>query len=142
MGDAPGLNVLTAKCCACGRPLDPAGAYKSLRLGEIESYVCCPMCLDALHAGLVLTSFTLALGWFSRSSALLLMLLYAQSSSILPAADRAIDMLLRNVLMILACSRCGAIWSLDAIVRTGHASGDGQPIEAWPRYLIVLQNGR
>ncbi len=53
MGDAPGLNVLTAKCCACGRPLDPAGAYKSLRLGKTESYVCCPMCLDALQAGLV-----------------------------------------------------------------------------------------
>ncbi len=98
-----------------------------------------PASARALHAGLVLTSFTLALGWFSRSSALLLMLLYAQSSAILPEADRAIDMLLRNVLMILACSRCGAIWSLDAIVRTGHVSGDGQPIEAWPRYLIVLQ---
>ncbi len=53
MEESPALKVLTTRCCACGRPLEPASAYKRLELGEIESYVCCPMCLDALRAGLV-----------------------------------------------------------------------------------------
>ena len=91
-----------------------------------------------LDTALVLVSLTLAIGWFSRTSALVLMLLYAQSAMILPEADRAIDMLLRNVLMILALSGCGATWSLDALWRTGRWGPD-VVVPAWPRYLLVLQ---
>lgn len=92
-----------------------------------------------LHVGLVLASLCMTLGWFSRASALVLMLLYAQTEQILPEADRAIDMLLRNVLMILGLSSCGATWSLDALWRTGRLQGDGEPVPAWPRYLLVVQ---
>ncbi len=53
MADPGGLKVLATKCCACGRPLTPAEAYKRLEFGDIECFVCCPMCLDALHAGVV-----------------------------------------------------------------------------------------
>ncbi len=93
----------------------------------------------ALHAGLVLTSLCLTAGWFSRASAIVLMLLYAQAEQILPEADRGIDVLLRNVLMALGLSRCGAAWSLDAVWATGRFAGDGQPVPAWPRYLLILQ---
>ncbi len=53
MAPLPELKVLTTRCCACGRLITPAEAYKRLELGDIECFVCCPMCLDALHAGVV-----------------------------------------------------------------------------------------
>ncbi len=53
MAELSELNVLTTRCCACGRPITPAEAYQRLELGDIECFVCCPMCLDALHAGAV-----------------------------------------------------------------------------------------
>lgn len=92
-----------------------------------------------LHAGLTLSAATLAAGWFSRTSAVVLMLLSAQWNLILPEADRAIDLLLRNVLLVLALSDAGARWSLDALWRTGRWSGDGARVPAWPRYVLVLQ---
>ncbi|MBX2801037.1 MAG: HTTM domain-containing protein [Myxococcales bacterium] len=92
-----------------------------------------------LHGLLVASSASLAIGLFSRTSALTLLLLYAQSAQILPDADRAIDTLLRNILMILVFAPCGAIWSVDAWLRTGRFAGRGELVGAWARYLIVLQ---
>ena len=94
---------------------------------------------ELLHAALVASSLSLALGSASRTSALVLMFLSAQWCQILPEADRAIDVLLRNVLLILGFSAAGARWSVDAWLRTGTWRGDGAPVPAWPRYLVVLQ---
>lgn len=98
-----------------------------------------PMSGRLLHAGLVLSALSLALGVFSRTSAVVLMLLSAQWASMLVEADRAIDTLLRNVLLILAFSGCGKRWSFDAWLRTGSFGGDGSLISSAPRLLIVLQ---
>jgi hypothetical protein len=92
-----------------------------------------------LHAGLTLSAAALAVGLFTRTSALVLMLLSAQWNQLLPEADRAIDMLLRNVLLVLAFSRAGDTWSVDARWRTGSWRGDGADVPAWPRYVLVLQ---
>ena len=92
-----------------------------------------------LHAGLVVASLSLVLGSATRTSAIVLMLLSAQWQMLLPEADRAIDVLLRNVLLLLGLSSAGARWSVDARLRTGSWEGDGAPVLAWPRYLMVLQ---
>lgn len=79
------------------------------------------------------------LGLFTRASGLVLVLLYAQLALVLPGADRGIDMLMRNALLILAFSPAGKAWSLDARIRTGRWAGDGSPQPAWTRHLLVLQ---
>lgn len=78
-------------------------------------------------------------GLFTRWSGALTLLLYAQLALVLPAADRGIDMLVRNALMILIFSECGAAWSLDARRRVGRFAGDGEAVPAWPRHLLILQ---
>ncbi|MCK6502340.1 HTTM domain-containing protein [Myxococcota bacterium] len=87
----------------------------------------------------VVAAATFTAGLSTRLSAVVLLLLLAQLSLILPPADRGIDMLLRNALMVLAFSRCGAAGSVDARLRAGRWSGDGQPVPSWPRYLLVVQ---
>ena len=78
-------------------------------------------------------------GLATRPAGLVLLLLLAQLSLPVPPADRGIDMLLRNAIMVLLFSRCGATWSLDARLRTGRWTGDGAPAPSWPRYLLICQ---
>lgn len=87
------------------------------------------------------TAATLMFGFglFSRFSGLVLVLIYAQLALVLPGADRGIDMLIRNVLLILALSPAGEAWSLDARIRTGRWSGSGAPRPSWARQLLILQ---
>jgi hypothetical protein len=92
-----------------------------------------------LHASLVAAGLGLALGMFSRGSAAAFLLLSAEWARILPDADRGIDTLLRNVLFVLALSRCGDAFSLDAVWSTGTWRGSGAPVPAWPRRVLVLQ---
>jgi hypothetical protein len=81
---------------------------------------------------------TLALGLYSRTSALALLFVSTQVAQLSPDADRGIDMLLRNVLIVLACSGAGATWSIDAWRKQGCFSSNAR-IRAWPRYLLILQ---
>jgi hypothetical protein len=86
----------------------------------------------------VASAVMLMLGLFSRTSALALLLFYAQLETLSPDADRGIDTLLRNVLCILVFSRAGATFSLDARWRHKTFVSDVS-IPAWPRYLIIAQ---
>jgi hypothetical protein len=91
-----------------------------------------------LFAVVCASAALLLLGLFTRTSALVLVLAYAQLALLSPAADRGIDALLRNVLMLIACSGAGATLSLDARLFHGSFARDIE-VTAWPRYLIVLQ---
>jgi hypothetical protein len=92
-----------------------------------------------LWAGLLLSAVGVGAGCFTRASALAHVWFSAQTALINPGADRAIDRLIRMVLLILALSPCAAIWSLDAKRATGRFRGDPSPAPAWPRYLIFGQ---
>ena len=81
----------------------------------------------------------LASGTFSRTSALALVLLWAQLEDMLPVADRAIDRLYRNLLLVLACSGAGRAWSVDARWSTGSWRGRGELVGGWARRLFILQ---
>ena len=89
-----------------------------------------------LFALALATASTLALGLYTRLSAFVLMFAYAQLSRLSPNADRGIDILLRNVLAVLACSGAGAVWSINAW-RT--RAWQRAWIPAWPRYLLITQ---
>lgn len=101
--------------------------------------------LPAEHVAPLLVFAMLALcllvsaGVFTPVTLLLLVLVYAQTEDVLPVSDRAIDRLVRNVFVLLWFSRCGAWLSFDAWRRTGSPWGDGAPVPAWPRHLVVLQ---
>jgi len=93
-----------------------------------------------LSWGLVVgCALTFGLGLATRASAVALLLSYAHTAQIFPAADRGIDLLLRNAVAILALSSCGRAFSLDARRRGGSWRGDGALAPAWPRHLLVLQ---
>jgi len=79
------------------------------------------------------------LGIFPRVAGLLALLLLAQLALPVPPADRGIDMLLRDALLVLALSRSGESLGLGARLRTGSWLGDGRPVPSWPRYLLVVQ---
>ena len=91
-----------------------------------------------LHAGMVTAALGLATGTFTRSSAALWVVLSAQFADLHPAGDRGIDMMVRNVAMILAASGAGAALSVDAWSR-GAWTGAGARVARWPRRLILLQ---
>jgi hypothetical protein len=88
---------------------------------------------------LLLSALTLTAGLFSRTSALVFMLLSAQWGMIMPESDRAIETMMRNVLFLLMFSGCGRKWSVDAWLSSGSVHGDGGLVSAAPRYLLVLQ---
>ncbi len=89
---------------------------------------------------LLLAALALLIGWRSRTAALVLLLVSAQTAQTTPLADRGIDMLLRNVLLILACSGAGRAWSWQAWRETGRFAGSSDTrIPGWPRHLLVLQ---
>jgi len=94
----------------------------------------------ALFAIATLAALGVTLGRFSRTSALVLVFASGELAQLSPSADRGIDTLLRNVLLVLACSGAGACWSLDArgAPRQPDAPG-GRLIPAWPRYLLIVQ---
>ena len=87
----------------------------------------------------IAAAFLFMIGAGTRVSGLVTLLLYAQLSRILPLGDRGIDLMLRNVILLLVLSRSHAMWSVDAWLRTRRWSGDGTDIPAWPRHLLILQ---
>jgi len=94
----------------------------------------------ALWSLMTASALALAVGWRTRLAALLGLLVSAQLALITPLADRGIDMLLRNTLLLLACSGAGEAWSWTARQRSGRWSGDPEHrVPAWPRHLLVLQ---
>lgn len=93
----------------------------------------------AVWGAATLSAVFLLTGTFTRLSALLLALLYAQLSRISPSADRGIDDLLRIACLLLACSGAGARWSVDAWAARLRGRPRRTLIPAWPRYLLLTQ---
>ncbi|MEQ1568087.1 MAG: HTTM domain-containing protein [Myxococcota bacterium] len=98
-----------------------------------------PRAGHALYAAMAVSTAFLTAGLFTRASAVVLLFAWAQFAQILPAADRGIDTLCRDVLVVFVFADAGAAWSMDAWAKTGSWRGSGAPIPAWPRRLLVLQ---
>jgi hypothetical protein len=93
----------------------------------------------AHHGVVVAAAATFTLGLFSRTSALVLLLTWALFTDILPASDRGIDTLCRDVLCVYVFARGGEWLGFDAWIRTGSPLGDGTRVASWPRRLLILQ---
>lgn len=98
-----------------------------------------PWAAQLLYTGVMVSAFSLLIGFFTRTSALVLVLLYAQTALINGAADRGIDLLLRNVTLLLVFSHSGRAWSVDAWLTHRDWRGSGEPVPSWPRVLLIGQ---
>lgn len=76
----------------------------------------------------------LAVGFLAQPAALVAVLVYAQLALVLPGADRGIDMLIRNVLLILAFVPSGRSFGVDALL-----FGRLDRVPRWSRRLVILQ---
>jgi len=92
-----------------------------------------------LWGGLALSMACVGVGCCTRTAALVHVCLSAQAALINGPGDRAIDRLIRIVLLILVLSPAGKVWSLDAKWATGSFRGSPANAPAWPRYLILVQ---
>ncbi|MDQ3300354.1 MAG: HTTM domain-containing protein, partial [Myxococcota bacterium] len=81
----------------------------------------------------------IATGTLTRVACVVFVLASAQLGHIAPDGERGIDMMLRIVVGILACSRSHARWSIDAWVRRRIGKPLAHEVPAWPRYLLLLQ---
>jgi len=93
----------------------------------------------ALYVTAVLAAVALALGASSRASACVLALATSQLARLAPDGERAIDMLLRIAVLVLAFSRADACWSVAAWWRTRRGRAAPVEIPAWPRLLLFAQ---
>lgn len=91
--------------------------------------------------GVMLTAAVcMTLGLASRVAMVALVLVWAQFALVLPPADRGIDLLMRNTVVVLALSGSHRTWSLDHLIRRrGWAAPADTRIPSWPRYLLVVQ---
>jgi len=92
-----------------------------------------------LWGGLVLSVLCVGVGCRTRTAAFVHVCLSVQTALINAPGDRAIDKIIRIVLLILMLSPAGQVWSLDAKWATGRFRGDPASAPAWPRYLILGQ---
>jgi hypothetical protein len=83
-----------------------------------------------LTAGLA--CFTL--GLFTPFAGIVALVVYAQVAQVLPLGDRGIDLMMRNVLLLLSLSGCNRIWAMDALI-----FGRRELVPAWPRHLLIVQ---
>lgn len=83
---------------------------------------------------LVVATFCITIGWLAQPACLVALLVYAQLAQVLPEADRGIDLMIRNILLILAFVPSGRFWGVDARI-----FGRAERLSAWPRRLIILQ---
>ena len=92
-----------------------------------------------LWGGLVLSALCLGAGCFTRAAALTYVFLSVQATLINGPADRAIDRLIRIIVLILVLSPAGSAWSVDAKRASGSFRGNVTAAPAWARYLILGQ---
>lgn len=92
-----------------------------------------------LYGTAVVGALCLAAGAFSRFAAWALALATSQLAHLAPDGERAIDMLLRVAVLVLAFSRADACWSLAAWWRRHRGRPLAAEVPAWPRLLLFAQ---
>lgn len=83
---------------------------------------------------LVGSTLSISVGFLTPLACVVSALVQTQFSLVLSPADRGIDMMIRNVMWILAFSGAGRQWSIDALL-----FGRRDWVAAWPRRVLILQ---
>ena len=107
------------------------------RTSIVEMYRFFPATVATTHSFfwiLVLATACISVGFLTPLACIVSVLIQTQFSLVLSPADRGIDMMVRNVMCILAVSQAGRSFGIDAKL-----FGRKSIIPAWPRRLLVLQ---
>ncbi len=97
----------------------------------------------ALYTLMTLTLFTISLGYCTRLSLIVCSVLYAYFCNLDAISTMTkYSVITSHVLLLLACSHCGKLWSIDAWLakRAGHEP-DYAAGPAWPRRCLQLLIG-
>jgi len=101
----------------------------------------------ALYAFMIFGFVTTMLGWFTRASLIAVTILYTYFTLLDSMTTMTkYTVIASHVLMLLAFSGCGAVWSFDAWMRASKTSGwsalPQRPLApVWPRRLIAILLG-
>jgi hypothetical protein len=98
-----------------------------------------PAVLTGLFGLALLGALGIALGLALRPAAFACALATATLARLAPDGERAIDVLLRIVVLVLGCSRADAVWSLRSLLRRRRGQSLEAEIPAWPRLLLFAQ---
>lgn len=123
-------------------PIDQGGVSPTATAATSWFYKVFPSSADSattLYVGMLVSAALFGIGFFTRTSAIVYVLLSAQSQILNDVGDRGIDRAIRIVILILAFSAAGRVYSVDARIKTGTFRGDDAEAPAWPRYLVVCQ---
>lgn len=99
----------------------------------------------ALHSLLVFALCAIFVGWRTRIALIIALVLYPYFSLLDSISTLTkYTVITTHLLLLLSCSECGAIWSVDAWLARRRSPGDSPlPVRAavWPRRLIQLMIG-
>ena len=107
--------------------------------GFVHALGTSPSWVTALWACALVGSLGVAVGLWLRPAALLCVAATALLGRLAPDGERAIDLLLRIVLIVLALSPADAVWSLASVRRRRLGRPPATSIPAWPRLLLFAQ---
>jgi hypothetical protein len=107
--------------------------------GFVHALGASPGLISALWALALAGSFGVAVGLWLRPAALACVTATALLGRLAPDGERAIDVLLRIVLIVFALSRADATWSLGSALRRRRGHPAVTSIPAWPRLLLFAQ---
>lgn len=100
-----------------------------------------PAAAMALYAVLICCLITTCLGWKTRISLIVCLLLYPYFS-LLDALTTLTkySMVGTHLLLLLSVSECGSVWSVDAWLKNSGSNADNEPTRSavWPRRLLQL----
>ena len=130
-GLAPDFWLAPPRGLGWAAAADPVGFVRSL--GSSPGFV------TALWALALAGSFGVAVGLWLRPAALACVAATALLGRLAPDGERAIDVLLRIVLIVLALSRADAAWSLARVRDSRLGRPTVTSIPAWPRLLLFGQ---
>jgi len=99
----------------------------------------------ALFSVLIFAMVCACIGWMTRLSLAVTLVLFAYFSMMdVVSTMTKYSVIMAHVLLLLTCSECGALWSVDAWLKgRGRGGPTGLPVSApaWPRRLIQLLVG-
>lgn len=137
------LSMILPRWSACREIFSTDGATAPLPLGygypglipEVDGTTAV-----ALYSLMTLTLFTISIGYCTRLSLVVCSVLYAYFCNLDAISTMTkYSVMVSHILLLLACSNCGKLWSVDAWLskRAGN-DPDFAVGEAWPRRLAQI----
>ena len=122
-------------------PTDKARALMGWQHWSLLHYISSPTGVLAVGLCGVAAATSMVLGFYSRTSAWICLILLASIHVRNPTLLYGADSLTRLLLFCTALGRCGAVWSIDAMRRAGPRTRYAPvvPIPVWPLRLLQFQ---